>query len=417
MADRKRYIFVPLGSAGDVNPLLWLARLAESRGHEAVVITQAGVADLPQEAGFRTIPVGTAEDGERVIRDPDLWHPDRAFPLLAAQLPQWARHMVPAIRGEVVPGRTVIVGGGIAFGARIAAEAFRVPLVTVQLQPSVFMGVEDAPVMRAGLGWLKGVPRWARRVFFGLVHWRVDRLMRGPINEVRRDFGLPEPIRGVMRGWWMSPDRVLAMFPDWFAPRHGDWPPQTVLARFPLYDLGDARPATRELEAFLRDGGPPVLVTPGSANVQAREFIAEALEGCRRWGHRALLVTGHPDQVPASMPPGSAHFEYAPFGQVFGRCAAVVHHGGIGTCALGLAAGVPQLVMPMAHDQPDNAWRLRALGVGEYLWPRTFRAGAVAGALRRLIDGGGVAEACARVRQLMSAQMTPGRVAELLEVG
>lgn len=416
MAENRRYIFVPLGSAGDVNPLLWLARLAQGRGHEVVVITQAGVADLPREAGFRTVSVGAEEDSERVIRDPDLWHPDKAFVLLASQLPIWARHMIPAIREEIVPGRTVIVGGGIAFGARIAAEAFGVPLVTVQLQPAVFMGVDDAPVMRAGLGWIKRAPRWARRLFFNMVHWRVDRLMRGPINALRREFGLGAPIRGVMRGWWMSPDRVLAMFPEWFAKRHGDWPRQTVLTRFPLYDLGDARPAGREVAAFLEGGEPPILITPGSANLQAVEFFSAAVEACRLLGRRALLVTRYREQLPARLPPGSAHFAYVPFGGVFGRCAAVVHHGGIGTCAQGLAAGVPQLLMPMAHDQPDSAWRLKDLGVAEFLYPRAFHAAAARDALARLTSDWRVAESCQGVRDLMAAQMAPERVADLLEV-
>lgn len=416
MGEKRHFIFVPLGSAGDVNPLLWLAGLVRDRGHDVVFVTHAGMGEPSREAGFRSIAVGREADAERVIRNPDLWHPDRAFTLLAGELPLWARWMVPAIRDANVPGKTVIVGGGIAFGARIVAEADRVPLVTVQLQPSVFMGVEDAPILRVGLGWLKAAPRWVRRAFFGLAHWRVDRLMRNALNKVRCEFGLRTRVRGVMRAWWMSPDRVLAMFPEWFAPNHGDWPSQTVLTRFPLYDLGDAKPAPVELEAYLGAGEPPVLITPGSANVHARAFLAEAAEGCRRIGRRALLVTGHPDQLPVPLPEGSAHFDYVPFGRVFGRCAAVVHHGGIGTCSQAMAAGVPQLLMPMAHDQPDNAWRLRELGVGAWLSPRTFRAAAVADALRRLIDSCDVAAACLRVRDRMAAQMEPERVADLLEL-
>ncbi|HPA19000.1 MAG TPA: hypothetical protein PLU30_14725 [Verrucomicrobiae bacterium] len=417
MAESRRYIFVPLGSAGDVNPLLWLARLAAARGHDVVVITHAAVSDLSRAAGFRTVPVGRGEDIDRIIRDPDIWHPDRAFVLLATQLPIWARHMIPVIREEIVPDRTVIVAGGIAFGARIVAEAHRIPVVTVQLQPAVFMGADDAPVMRFGLEWMKRMPRWVRGLFFGLVHWRVDQLMRGPINALRAECGLRQPIRGVMRDWWMSPDRVLAMFPEWFAPRHADWPRQTMLTRFPLYDLGDARPVPRELEVFLGEGDPPVLVTPGSANAHAREFLAESAEACRRIGRRALLVTRFPEQLPSSLPTDSACFDYVPFGQVFGRCAAVVHHAGIGTSSQALAAGVPQLLMPMSHDQPDTAWRLRQLGVAESLRPRVFRARAVADALARLIGSRPVAAACQSIKDRMAAQMAPDKVADLLEVG
>src|SRR5438445_634188 len=63
-------------------------------------------------------------------------------------------------------------------------------------------------------------------------------------------------------------------------------------------------------------------------------------------------------------------FEYVRFVRVFGRAAAVVHHGGIGTTSQCFRAGVPQLIMPMAHDQPDNAARVKRMGVGDYLYPK-----------------------------------------------
>ena len=83
-----------------------------------------------------------------------------------------------------------------------------------------------------------------------------------------------------------------------------------------------------------------------------------------------------------------------PFSRVLPRCAALVHHGGIGTLSAGLAAGVPQLVMPMAHDQPDNADRLRRLGAGRILPPGQFTGARVARELGALLGDSAVAAAC-----------------------
>ena len=116
------------------------------------------------------------------------------------------------------------------------------------------------------------------------------------------------------------------------------------------------------------------------------------------------------------MPAGIRHFNSLPFSRVFARCAAVVHHGGVGTAAQGLAAGVPQLIMPMAHDQPDQAQRLKRLGVGDYLVPRKFVAGAVAAKLDVLLTSDGVAASCAQAKALTAAQMPPERVADLLDI-
>jgi UDP:flavonoid glycosyltransferase YjiC (YdhE family) len=97
------------------------------------------------------------------------------------------------------------------------------------------------------------------------------------------------------------------------------------------------------------------------------------------------------------LPEDVRHFAYAPFSRLLPRAAALVHHGGIGTAAQGMAAAVPQLVMPLSHDQYDNAARMARLGVGRMLRPARFRAPAVARALRGLLDSTEVAASCCRV--------------------
>ena len=78
-------------------------------------------------------------------------------------------------------------------------------------------------------------------------------------------------------------------------------------------------------------------------------------------------MTRYPEQLPNDLGDSARHEVYVPSHRSFPNCAAVVHHGGIGTCAQALAAGVPQLTMPLAFDQPDNATRLRRLGVARWV--------------------------------------------------
>jgi UDP:flavonoid glycosyltransferase YjiC (YdhE family) len=66
---------------------------------------------------------------------------------------------------------------------------------------------------------------------------------------------------------------------------------------------------------------------------------------------------------------------------LFPRCAAVFHHGGVGTTARALAAGTPQLILPLAFDQMDNAARVRRLGAGQDLRSRSARPAEIARAL------------------------------------
>jgi rhamnosyltransferase subunit B len=335
--------------------------------------------------------------------------------LIARVAPRLYPEIVPRVKGELAAGRTLLVGAAIAFGARIAAEAFGVPLVTVQLQPVVFMSAVDPPVIGAGFEWFRRVPMWMRRALYRLGDLHSDRVVAPGINAYREQIGLRPPVRKIMRDYWNSRLQILALFPDWYGPKQDDWPAQTVVTRFPLYDDGDQVAVPADLERFLADGPPPVLFTPGSANLQARRFFEAGLEACRLLGLRALLVTRYAEQLPPALPPGVRHFAYVPFGQVFPRCAALVHHGGIGTVAQGLAAGVPQLAMAMSHDQPDNGARLVRLGVGAYLYPKAFTPERVAAALARLTQSPEVACACRTCRARVKEQMPAEAVFRMLE--
>jgi len=140
-----------------------------------------------------------------------------------------------------------------------------------------------------------------------------------------------------------------------------------------------------DLERFLNQGSPPIVFTAGSAMRHAGEFFRQSALACQILGRRGLLVTRHPEQLPTDLPPQVRPVEYAPFSQLLPRCAAFVHHGGIGTSAQGLAAGLPALVVPLSHDQFDNAARLERLGVARSLNRRRYRAPRVAKLLHNLL--------------------------------
>lgn len=158
-----------------------------------------------------------------------------------------------------------------------------------------------------------------------------------------------------------------------------------------------------------------MVFTPGTANRHAAEFFRAAIEATAAIRRRAILVTSYRERLPASLPPHVRHVRYASFAALFPRSAAVVHHGGIGTCAQALAARVPQLVMPMGFDQPDNASRLARLGVGETIRPARFTAARVAPALDRLLSAGDVTIACRRWQERVEGANAVRQACDLIE--
>jgi UDP:flavonoid glycosyltransferase YjiC (YdhE family) len=145
---------------------------------------------------------------------------------------------------------------------------------------------------------------------------------------------------------------------------------------------------------FLSAGPPPIAFSPGSANRGAHAFFAAAVEACDRLGCRGILLTKYDHQLPSRLPDSVRHFGFVPLSKLLPHTAALVHHGGIGTCAQALAAGVPQVVQPMAYDQFDNSRRLMRLGVAAEISVKNFRGRTVADALALLLDSPTVAASC-----------------------
>jgi len=407
-----RFLMTPVGSSGDVHPYIGIGRRLRERGHDVCVLTAGTFEQTVIRAGLSFRATVSAEEFDRVTRDPNLWHPRKGLSKVMREVGQWLEPAYELVADEYKPG-TVLVGHGLSFSTRLFEEKHGVPAATLQLAPSVFRSEYAPPAFRPGAD-LSRWPRWVKRGLW----WLVDQFMLDPtiapeLNAFRRKLGLP-PIHRVMREWLNSPRLVIGLFPDWFAPPQRDWPRALRLTGFPLYDESDQQQVSPALDRFLSEGTPPILFTPGSANQLADSFFREAIGAAQQLGRRALLLTRYPGQLPA-LPPGTHYEPYVPFSAVLPRCAALVHHGGIGTLAQALAAGIPQLTMPMGFDQPDNATRLVRLGVGRWVLPADFKQDTVAEKLRELLDDRRVAESCAKWASRMRQERAIDAICDLLE--
>lgn len=403
MAQSLRVIVVGLGSAGDVHPMVGLALELRRRGHEVVLVAPEPFAALAHRLGLEFEPVLSGAEIDSALKDPNAWHPTRAFFVVARRLviPS-VRPVYEIIRRRMVPGRTVAVASGITLGARIAQEHLGVPLATAHLQPIMLRSV-IRPACYGFPDVIAHLPRSLRRLYLAAAdRFLIDPALASAVNAFRAELGLP-PVARLLDRWVHSPQLVLGLFPEWYAPPAPDWPPNVVLTGFPLWDEREVRPVSPELEAFLAAGEPPLAFTAGSAMMQGHDFFRVSVEACRRAGRRALLLTQHPEQLPATLPAGVRHVSYAPFSTLLPRCAALVHHGGIGTSAQALAAGIPQLVVPFAHDQPDNAMHLRHLGVAEMLPARRYSTRRLAGRLAAL-QAPSLLESCRRHARRMAGR-------------
>ena len=388
------FLMTALGSYGDVYPVVGLGSALRGRGHQVSIITNPHFQCVVETAGLEFVPLGTAEDYMRLTLYREIWHPFHG-PKLVMKLGivEPLRQLYQLIEANARVGESVLVASGLDLASRVYQEKHDVPLASLFLAPMPFRSSHLPPKMGPLVmdGW---VPDWFRRFQFWLAdRLVVDRIICPELNGLRHELGLP-PVSGVFRDWYYSPQLVLGLFPKWFAPPQPDWPPATRLTGFPLWDEGEPTGLAAEVAEFLAGGDPPIVFTPGSAMAHGKAFFQAALEACGHLQRRGLFLTKYPQQLPQHLPEEVRHFPFVPFSQLLPRAAALVHHGGVGSSAQGLATGLPQLIMPMAFDQFDNAERLRRLGVARILRPKQFRGPAVARALDELLSNRATHENC-----------------------
>jgi len=381
-------VILTAGSAGDVHPFIGLGRALRDRGHEVELVVNEMFAELVRASGLGCIEFGTRAEFDQVTNDPNLWHPIKGLKLVLEE------GVVPALEPVLdtllarVRPDTVLVSSTLGFAARIANEIANVPLASVHLAPSVFRSVYRMPRL-PGPPMPDWAPRFWKRLFWRISDWVIDPMLAPAINTLRAKHGLA-PVKRVFGDWMHSKDLIVGLFPDWFGPPQPDWP-DVELTGFPLFDAGETYSMPAELDEWLDHGPPPVVFTAGSANVLAHAFFHASVEACR--GRRAVLVTSDRRSVPATLPDTVRWASYVPFGALLPRSAALVSHGGIGTIAQGIAAGIPQVVAPMAFDQFDNASRLVDLGVGAVLPMTKYTATRARRALDRIEGASAAAQA------------------------
>ena len=312
-------LLVPLGSAGDIHPFVAVGAALRQRGHLVTVITSPVFERLVRHIGLEFVPVGTAEEFDALLQDPHLWEFRRGFEVVAKAVLTATPQIYQIISERYVAGETIVVAAGLAFGARIAQERLGVPLATIQLQPAAFQSVYQSPVLHPWLSRIDLLPRPLKRGVFRFAYFLADRIVGPETNRFRAALGLP-PARRFLSDWWNSPRRVIGLFPEWFGPPQPDWPSQTRLTGFPLYDETGVEPVSSDLARFLSDaedqGDQPIVFTPGSAMRHGRRFFEASIEACQHLGRRGLLLTRYPDQLPTSLPRQVRHFDYVPFSQL-----------------------------------------------------------------------------------------------------
>jgi UDP:flavonoid glycosyltransferase YjiC (YdhE family) len=368
MANATRVVFATFGSFGDLHPYIAVARELNRRGHRPLIASFAEFREAVEAAGVEFAPMrpDMAGFGDQTAIMQKLVDPWRGPELLVRGM------FIPHVResyqdlARACRGADLLVTHPLAFAGPLLAQKEGLRWVSTALSPMTLFSAIDPPLFPAApwMHWARRLGVTPYRLLFRIPRAMVRRWER-PLRKFREELGLPATEAIAQFEGQHSPRLNLALFSRTLAAPQPDWPANTVVCGFPRYDGAPPDAGIQaELDAFLASGEPPIVFGLGSSAVMvAGDFWRAAIETAQRLGQRAILLTGAPPGSLGAVPPTVKAFHYLPYSAVFPHALAIVHSGGIGTLAQALAAGRPQLIVPVAFDQPDNARRAVKLGV------------------------------------------------------
>lgn len=368
-----KMIIVTLGSMGDVLPFIALGITLRQRGHDVTVLGHSWDEQLIRGSGLDFYSILSFESGQKALKHPDLFHPEKRLPTLKKYL--YFPAIQPAfdfIENHFVWGNTVVIGPPWAYGARFAQEKLGVPLLTVLLSPWNFN-------------------EGGQNLF------SKDTELHDLLNNIRQEIDL-EPISIPLLSWRNSPEKIVGMFPDWFC-EQDDWPDHVLLTNFSMFDGTSGGRMEPKVEEFLAKGERPLVFTTGTKMTQEDTFFKEAVAACQQLKKRAIFLALYPEQMPVDLPDSIRIFDYVPLSLLLPHTDLLVYHGGIGTCSHAMRAGLPHLIVPMIYDQFDNADRVVELGVGEQIQKEHYKGTIVAHKIEQLLTSQVIQKRCQTIAQ------------------
>jgi sterol 3beta-glucosyltransferase len=381
------------GSRGDIQPCIALGRGLQAAGYHVRLAAPADFAGFVQEHEVEFYPLRgdvqkiMASDTGRKFMETGGANPLKSIRAVRAMIAPVVTLMAQDAYSACRDADAMIcLGVFSAFGHSIT-EALSIPIINIEptpLLPSRAFPAPSWPIQR-NLGGL-------HNYISGWVMLQAIWLWYSPfVNDFRHSLGLPTYTAArFYRDLRATP--MLSAYSPKIIPHPADWPPSVHVTGYFYLDTQASWQPSPELMEFLEAGDPPVYIGFGSmAGREPEKLAGLILEALAKSGQRGLLLTGWGGLRTETTPDDVFVVDSAPHSWLFPRMAAVVHHGGAGTTAEALRAGVPEVIVPFIFDQPFWGARLKALGLGPDPIPqKSLTAGRLAKAIKVAVTDTGM---------------------------
>jgi sterol 3beta-glucosyltransferase len=360
------------GSRGDVQPYVALGKGLKEAGHTVRVLATRDFQNLVTGYGLEFVDMGGSM--ETVVQSMQALLEQGNMLKILVSMAQAAQQLASqaAVSGlAACQGSDRIISGlGGLFVGLALSEKLGIPFVPAYLYP--FTPTREFPSVLTPLPQTR-LTSWANRLSHRLAQQMMWQTTRAADNKTRRQVlhMTPAPFWGPFASLQQQKQTILYGYSPQVLPPPKDWGDFIHVTGYWFLDPPAGWEPPVDLMNFLQSGPPPIYIGFGSIPNSRPEKTADlVLQALARTGQRGVLSSGWGGLKKEYLPETVFMIGSMPHSWLFPKMAAVVHHGGAGTTAAGLWAGIPAIVTPFFGDQPFWGKRVHALGVGPRPIPR-----------------------------------------------
>jgi sterol 3beta-glucosyltransferase len=414
-----RIAIIALGSRGDVQPYIALGKGLQAVGHSVRLLTHENFEQLVSSHGLEFWPA--RGNVQAIMESPKLrellergnFLAITAYTSKAAQKAaiDWAEDGLVACQGMDL----LIAGVGGLFVALALAEKLNLPLLQTYIFPFTPTKAFPAILFPPFVSKFGSLVNRLSHHFFRQIMWQGAR--KGDQLARQQVLGLPAaPFWGLYNSSPLQRYPILYGFSPFIMSKPADWHNTFITGYWFLDEAADWNPPAALLD-FLDRGAPPVYIGFGSMGSRNPEQTADlVLQAISMTGQRAILQSGWGGLSKTDLPDTVFIVDSISHSWLFPRVAAVVHHGGAGTTAAGLRAGVPTIIIPFFGDQPFWGRRVAELGVGTDPIPRKqLTSKRLAAAIHRAVNDRSIIQQAADLGEKIRAEDGITKVVNIIQ--
>lgn len=360
---------------GDVIPFVRIGKELRRRGHQVTLITHCHFKKMAEEAGLNFEPWDTPEEYQELVNSMNGEVVQKEIQLsdegkkrqekfkekhesFDVRMKEYDKVMKYCKHKETV----ILCKNRSSIAAYMVAEKLKLPLALVMMNPTEILSSIAYNRLYAN----KDLPLY---------------------NRLRTEVGLV-PIKSWLQ-WESSAKMTLALWPDWYEKTERNWPSSIEKVGFPI-EVGKEyvkKEVPLEVVKWLESKDRPILITGGTTKLINPLFYPYSIAACEALHKPTIVLTQYPELLPQKLPDYIKWYRYLPLDNIMPYLGAIIHHGGMGTLAGALKAGIPQLILPCFVDRPYNAALIKELGVGSYLGVSKWHREEIKEALEEVLRG------------------------------